>query len=551
MSEERSNQPTIYFKRGGFSSRDRRPVRLWPLLLILVGDAAFLGWTWYLRDVQRQDRILATMVSSIIVVFLALVWFLFLSRLRWKTRLLGGGALVCLVAVLASSVKFRSFTGDLVPIFDWRWSEAMREIHPETPTVNTNLVAAESQFVIHDFAQFLGPNRNATIDGITLARDWKAKPPRLLWRRPMNPAWAGFAVSGTNAVTLEQGGPEEAVTCYNLLDGSPLWKHSYVARYDTPVGGLGPRTVPLIVSNRVYAVGATGFLSCLDLATGNRIWDENVLVVNHANVPAWGFACSPLFVDGRIVVNPGGPDGHSLVAYDAVTGKQVWAGGDAPASYSSPVVAELAGVRQILMFDQPRICSHDVETGKVLWEYPWGHGQPQVAVPIIASEDSVMFSSGYGVGAELLKVKHDAAGVWTVDQVWRSIRMKAKFANMVKRDGFVYGLDDGMLACIDLKDGSQRWKEGRYGHGQMLLVGDLLLVTAEDGEIILLAPTPEAPNELSRLTAFDHKQWNPPALAGQLLVVRTDREAACYVLPLAGKSQSETNVVDSAKETQP
>lgn len=486
------------------------------------------------------------MVSSLVVVSLAFLWFMLLSRVRWKVRLLGGAALAALAILTASSLKFRSFTGDLVPIFDWRWTDAVRQLEPEATTLNTNLVAAESKFVLRDFPQFLGPDRNGVITGLKLDRDWKAHPPRLLWRRPMSPGWAGFAVAGTNAVTLEQEGPEEVVTCYNLLDGALHWKHSYVARYDTPVGGVGPRTVPMITSNRVYAVGATGFLSCLDLNSGSNIWDENVLVENHAAVPSWGFACSPLLVDGKIIVNPGGQSGHSLVAYDAMTGKQVWAGGDAPASYSSPVLAELAGTKQVLMFDQPRICSHNPESGAVFWEYPWGHGQPQVAVPIIAGDDTVMFSSGYGVGAALLKVKHEGTNAWAVERIWKSIRMKAKFANMVRQGGVVYGLDDGILACLDLKAGSQRWKEGRYGHGQMLLVGDLLLVTAEDGELILLAPTPEAPNELGRITAFDHKQWNPPALAGQLLVVRTDREAACYVLPLAGDAG--TNSVHSASE---
>lgn len=521
-------------------------MRLWPLLVLLVVDAIFLGWTWYPRDVQRQNKVVATIGSSIAVIGFALVWFVLFSRLRWKIRLFGGGAFICLVALAASSVKFRTFTGDLVPVFDWRWSATMREIHPATPTVNTNLETADSQFVLRDFPQFLGPHRNATIDGPKLARDWRAHPPRLLWRRAVAAGWAGFAVSGTNVVTLEQEGPEEAVTCYNVLDGAPRWKHSYVARYESPIAGVGPRTVPLIVSNRVYAVGATGFLSCLDLNTGGRLWDENALVENHAKVPDWGFACSPLLAGGKIIVNPGGPEGHSLVAYDPITGKQVWKGGDAAASYSSPVVAKLAGVEQVLMFDQPYICGQNLDTGAVLWQYPWGHGQPQVAVPVVVGDDSVMVSSGYGVGAALLKLKRDAVGVWTVDEVWKSMRMKAKFANMVERDGFVYGLDDGILACLDLKDGSQRWKEGRYGHGQMLLVDDLLLVTAENGEVILLAPTPDAPNELGRFAAFDQKQWNPPALAGQLLLVRTDREAACYVLPLA--TAGGTNTVGSASE---
>jgi outer membrane protein assembly factor BamB len=149
---------------------------------------------------------------------------------------------------------------------------------------------------------------------------------------------------------------------------------------------------------------------------------------------------------------------------------------------------------------------------------------------VVVSSNRVLFSSGYGVGAELLEVVRTDSGKFTAKLVWKSIRMKAKFAHLFARDGFLYGLDDGILACVDLADGSQRWKEGRYGHGQGLLVGELYLLLAESGELVLLRPTPDAPNELARLRAFDSKTWNPPALSGDLLFVRNDQEAACLRL---------------------
>jgi outer membrane protein assembly factor BamB len=104
---------------------------------------------------------------------------------------------------------------------------------------------------------------------------------------------------------------------------------------------------------------------------------------------------------------------------------------------------------------------------------------------------------------------------------------------VVTKDGFVYGLDDGILACVDLATGELRWKEGRYGHGQCLLVGDLLLLTAENGEVVLIEPTPDERRELTKVAALRGKTWNPPALAGDLLLVRNDQEAACYLLPTA------------------
>lgn len=537
MSTEFPNEPTIRFKHGKFARGSRRTVRLWPgVLIVFVACLAFI-WNWYARDVQRQDQVMAAFVITTGTLLLLLVWCLFFSRLEWKHRLLGTGFVVAGVLVLASSVRFTSVTGDLVPLFEWRWSAALREVKPSPSIINTNSPPEQASWQLADYPQFLGPERKATLPGPALARDWSARAPRLLWRRTVGAGWSGFAVADTNAVTLEQHGPEEVVVCYHTTRGEPLWRHAYAARYDSPVGGTGPRTVPLIVGDRVYTVGATGVLNCLDVKTGEMLWNQNVLSENGAPVPAWGFACSPLYHAGKIIVNPGGVNGKSLVAYDAETGERIWSAGEAATSYSSPMIATLGWVEQVLSFNQPAITSHDPDTGAVLWEYPWGKGQPHVALPIVVGEDTVMFSSGYGIGAELLRIQRDDEGKWSAEQVWKSIRMKAKFANMVRHGDFVYGLDDGILACIDLQDGGLRWKEGRYGHGQLLLVNDLLLVTAENGEVILLEANPAAARELGRFRAFDHKQWNPPALAGQLLLVRTDREAACYELPLAAQAQ--------------
>jgi outer membrane protein assembly factor BamB len=192
----------------------------------------------------------------------------------------------------------------------------------------------------------------------------------------------------------------------------------------------------------------------------------------------------------------------------------------------------LAGHPQVLMFNSRFITAHDPGTGRVLWEYPWGVGHPNVAQPVPVGPDRVVFSSGYGVGAELLEVAAHAESGWSARRVWKSPRLKSKFANFVAKGDHLYGLDDGVLVSVAVTDGALRWKDGRYGHGQLLLVEDLLLVTAENGELVLLRPTPDAPGELHRFRVFNAKTWNPPALAGDRLVMRNDREAACLRLPV-------------------
>ena len=195
-------------------------------------------------------------------------------------------------------------------------------------------------------------------------------------------------------------------------------------------------------------------------------------------------------------------------------------------------VATLAGVRQIVIFNHASVAGHDPVDGRLLWTHEWPRQQPNVAQPVPLDGDRLILSAGYGVGAKLFKIGSGADGSLDASVVWESIRLKAKFANFVVHDGFIYGLDDGILVCLDAATGEIQWKRGRYGHGQMILVEDLLLVQTEHGEMVLVEPSPEELRELGRLRLFDGKLWNSPALVGQYLLVRSDREAALFELPM-------------------
>lgn len=318
-----------------------------------------------------------------------------------------------------------------------------------------------------------------------------------------------------------------------VVSGKQLWLHGEQTRYNTTIAGDGPRATPTVVSNRVFTFGATGILNCLDLATGRLLWTRDVVKESGGKVLQWGCASSPLLVNELVIVHGGESAARSLFAFRAVDGEPVWSGGNDDASYASPLIATLADTAQILVFNDGSVSGHDPATGATLWQKRWGNGNVVCASPVVVSSNRVLFSSGYGVGAELLEIARTESGKFSAKLVWKSIRMKAKFAHLFARAGFLYGLDDGIFACVDLADGSQRWKEGRYGHGQGLLVGDTYLLLAESGELVLLRPTPEAPNELARFRVFNSKTWNPPALSGDLLFVRNDQEAVCLRLKLA------------------
>lgn len=532
-------------------------VALWAIALVSA---------WSLGDTVRQDRVLSSIHASGLAVLALLLWLLLASRLPWRLRLGGLGAVLAAVGLVAALFRVRGVTGDLVPILEPRWARAAplaeapaaappspaaahaaagRAVRPDRVVSGGPAAARPPAAVatpppvphalaglVRDYPQFLGPNRDATLPELRLARDWTARPPRRLWRRPIGAGWSAFAVAGGLAVTQEQRGPEERVVAYDLATGAPRWSHADRARYETLIAGVGPRATPTIVGGRVYTMGGTGILNALDLATGRRLWSRQVVEEAGAKLPDWGKSCSPLVAGGRVIVSAGGTDGRSLVAYDAETGRKAWSGGHDRSSYSSPVLATLAGRPQVLIFNRGSVAAHDPETGAVLWEQPWSVEQPNVASPLPLPGDRVLLSAGYGVGAKLYEVARDASGGLAARLLWESPRLKSKFANLVAYEGFVYGLDDGVLTCLDPATGERRWKGGRYGHGQILLAGDLLLVQTEEGEMALSEPTPEAHRELARFPVLGGKAWNPPALAGAVLVVRNDQEAAAYELPL-------------------
>ncbi len=370
-----------------------------------------------------------------------------------------------------------------------------------------------------------------------------------MWRQPIGAGWSAFSIVNGYVVTLEQRGEQELTTCYELLTGKPLWSHAEATRHETVLGGIGPRSTPTISEGKVYSLGATGILNCLDGATGEPLWTHRLLDDYHLTpetdlqVVAWGRAASPLVVDGLVVVPAGGPADKpkvSLVAFDKTSGDKIWEAGDDQIAFASPTLATVSGVRQILSVNEKTVSGHDPETGKLFWSFPWEGLSTQNAnnsQPIAVDGNRVFVSKGYTGGSALVEVDCDDAGKWSTKPIWADSKsMKTKFTNAIVRDGYVYGLSDGTLECIQLADGKRRWKHGRYGHGQILGVGDLLLVQAESGEVFLVAIDPTAHRELSSLAALDGKTWNNPALYGRYLLVRNGEEAACYELPLRERS---------------
>jgi outer membrane protein assembly factor BamB len=378
------------------------------------------------------------------------------------------------------------------------------------------------------WTNFRGPVRDGRYADVAIKSNLGAGLP-LVWKQPSGGGYASFVVADGTAYTIEQRRGQEVVAAYQLETGRELWTHGWNAQFREATGD-GPRATPTWDAGRLYALGGTGELRCLDAKTGRPVWSKNILSDNGASNLQWGMAASPLVVDDKVVVLPGGTSGKSVVAYNKATGAPVWKVLGDEASYTSPMLVTLAGRRQILVVTARRIVGLAPENGSVLWEHPWSNSSGiNISQPIVVSPNRFFISAGYGKGASLVEVAASGQSL-SARAVWENNFMKNKFNSSVLHEGHIYGLDEGIMTCMDVATGERKWKGGRYGYGQVVLVGGMLVVTTDDGEVVFVKPTPSQHSEVARFSALEGKTWNVPAVADGRLLIRNETQMACYKL---------------------
>ena len=378
------------------------------------------------------------------------------------------------------------------------------------------------------WTDFRGPRRDGHYDEMPILTKWPAQGPERLWRKPIGGGYASFVAANGKVFTIEQRRNQEIVAAYDVNTGQEVWSHGWEALFQESMGGDGPRATPTWHEGRVYALGAEGELRCLDAGSGRRIWSKNILRDNGAENLQWGMAASPLIVDEKVIVLPGGSGGRSVVAYHKDSGEPVWRALDDKQAYTSPMLVTLAGKRQILVVSGSRAVGLNPQDGALLWEYPWRTSfDINSAQPVITGPDRLILSAGYDHGAALIRVVPSGDG-FRAERIWENRKMKNKFSSSVLHEGHIYGLDESILACVNAATGDQMWKGGRYGFGQIMLASGHIIVAAENGDIALVRATPERHDELVRFSAIEGKTWNHPVIVDGKLLVRNTVEMAAF-----------------------
>ena len=510
--------------------------RLWFPIGIGILSIFLLALVHLQPDLERNLKAWATGAILILSVSLTLIWFLFLSRLPVRLRLATTGLLFLAGALAPVLLRIDgSVSGTGLPRIAWRQRAlpaTPTRLPPTPPSVGSTPTANPTQD-FPDVPQFFGPDRSGRVANPGLSTDWKIHPPRLLWRIPVGLGWSSFSIAEGLTFTLEQHEEEERLVAREVRTGTERWTHSNRTRFAEWQGGDGPRSTPTVVSNRLYSYGGTGILDCLDPRTGSPFWTRSILKDFAQPNLTWGVSASPLVTSNLVIVTTGAGAGPTLIALDRFTGETRWQAGADQASYASPLLTQVHQRHVIASLNAASFTLHDPSDGRILLDHPWPDARyPKAAQPVPVGDNRFFLSSGYGRGCQLIQVRAATNPPFEAVVLWKNLVMKNQFNSVAVRDGHLFGLDDGFLACVDVTTGKRVWKDGRYGSGQSLLVDDLILVQAEPGFIALAAANPAGFSEFARLPALDSKTWNHPVLSGRHLLVRNDREAACYELPI-------------------
>jgi outer membrane protein assembly factor BamB len=533
------------------------------VIVSFVTGLAFMIWLYSRRALPGKERLIlfaALVVATVIVIALgdpsvgpvgllfagpgflctaAAVWLL-IAR-KWSPRVIRNGLLVLLVLIWGQflAIRINGVDGRQQASISARWEKSAEDLylaeHASTATATSSQPADKHPLTLAsgDWPDFRGENRQGELHGVKIATDWKAAPPKLLWKQRIGPAWSSLVVLGNRLFTQEQRGKDEAVVCLDAASGKELWAYLNQGRFSDGQAGAGPRSSPVFADGRIYTMGATGVVNCLDAATGRQIWSKDAAKESGAKPPMWGFSSSPLVTGGVVIVYTGGPGDKGLLAYRIKDGQLAWSAATGPTSYSSAQLIQFGSEAHVLFLSDEGLIALDPATGKQRWSYDApGRQMWRVAQPRQIDGSAILFGSE-DLGLVRLDLTPHSDGTWTTNFAWKSQALRPAYNDFVYQDGFVYGLDKGLLCCVDSKTGERRWKQGRYGYGQLLLLADqrMLFVISEYGEGVLVAAQPDGLKELTRFEAISGKTWNHPVIAHGRLYARNSEEIACYELP--------------------
>lgn len=508
-----------------FFSRASRLEKWGAFLLVKI---ALIGTTFLLdKSIATANMGLMFIIYSIPVISLAFViWAVATQHLSVNFRRVTMVITIFFASGMWIFMRTNGMNGDGQHDLAWRWSTTKEDrLLNQAANESTGSPASVAPSALKsEWPGFRGLNRDGVVHDVRIKTDWSVAPPVELWRKAVGPGCSSFAVRGNLIYTQEQRGEFEIVSCYDLSNGKPVWRHQDQARFYDSHAGAGPRSTPTLAGTRVYTLGGTGILNVLDANDGSVKWTRNAASDAGVKVLPWGFAGSPLVVSDEVIIAVAG----KMAAYDTITGSPRWFGTDGGSSYSSPQQFTIDGISQIILMSDSGVVSVDPTTGKKLWDYPWKIDGRILQPSLIENGDLLVSAENNSVRRISVSFSNNE---WKTKNIWTNTQTKTNFNDFALHKGYAYGFDGPYLVCLDLKTGKRMWRGDRY-RGFLLLLADqdVLLILTEKGELALVQANPKQFKELSRKPAIKGRTWNLPAFAGDIVIVRNASEMAAFRL---------------------
>ncbi|MCB0403331.1 MAG: PQQ-like beta-propeller repeat protein [Bdellovibrionales bacterium] len=376
---------------------------------------------------------------------------------------------------------------------------------------------------------FRGPEGTG-VTNEKLTSKWPDPVPTPVWQKELGGGYSSFSIAEGRVLTMSRSGDEEIVHCWDPHSGRTLWEHKYKAVYKDfadldPLWHSGPRTTPTIDGDRVYTLGTTGVLKCLNVEDGKEVWSLNLFELSgESKMHKFGYSNSPLIVGNKLLVEPGGTNGRSLAALDKITGKTLWIKGNYRYGYATPIYFEYQGEKQVVYFTGEGPVSVRLEDGSEIWRHVWETTLDiNVSTPIF-DKGRLFISSAYGRGAALLKL----AGRKEPEVLWKKNSMANYFSSSVLLDGNLYGFSMARLRCLDFETGNILWDEPGLGRGSVLIADHKLVALGERGMLVIANINAREFDEIYRWQALEGAVWNAPVLAAGKLFIRSETELKVF-----------------------
>jgi len=379
-----------------------------------------------------------------------------------------------------------------------------------------------------EWGQWGGRHRNFISDSTGLATTWPEAGPKKVWSRKLGDGYSTILADGNRLYTMYRHEDNDVIVALDKNTGNTIWETSDLA---PPAEGQNvsfgscPRSTPLIIGNKLYTIGASARLNCLDKTSGKILWTQDLVKNFSLKIPMHGYGSSPLAYENLIILPVGG-EGQAVIAFNQNDGSVAWESQDFKSDYPSPILINLEGETQLIIAMENKRCGLNPKTGELKWQIELPESADSLMSTPVWGDDGILFTSAeYGDGSRAFKISKED-GKYQAKEIWYTRKMRVQHGSYVRVGDYVYGSSGSstaLLTGINVKTGKVAWRKRGFKQANCIYADGKLIILDEDGMLAIATATPENIEIHSKVKLLKSHAWTAPTLVGTQLYIR-DRE---------------------------